>query len=112
MRQIGVEDYRIGELAFAYIKRQLQLDRHELTSQRRVRPLLRSRSLFTWIMRNHTGNPPASYPAIGTMLGGRNHATIMNSAANADSLIERDERFVALCRGFAAFKRERSGDLA
>ncbi len=46
------------------------------------------------------------------MLGGRNHATIINSAVNADSLIERDERFVALCRGFAAFKRERSGDLA
>ena len=63
MRQIGVEDYRIGELAFAYINRQLQLDRHELTSQRRVRPLLRARSLFTWIMRNHTGNPPGKLPS-------------------------------------------------
>lgn len=110
MRIIGYEDKRIGELAFVYIRLHAGIDRIELQSKRRARNLVEGRTLFTWILRNHTGARPASYPAIGELLGDLDPSSIRYLDAKADILRKRDPAFVALCAGFAHFERERRGD--
>ncbi len=106
MRLLRAETYWVGLLAFAYVRKELAIDPDELKSKRRHAPLVRARALFTWIMRNHTGAPPASYPTIGELLGGRDHATIINSANTAAILRDYDPAFATLCARFADFLAE------
>lgn len=112
MSAINLQDSCMAELAFAYIQRKLDLGKEQLESPCRERPLVKARWLFAWIMRNHTGSPPMSYPAIGVLLGGRDHTTIMTAAQNAAAAIERDDAFAALCDGFASFHHEMAGETA
>lgn len=112
MTEISIHEYCLASQAFAYIEQSLGLTRFQVTSASRERPLVRSRALFTWIMRNHSGDPPASYPVIGKLAGGRDHTTMIHSADWAETRIERDARFAELCAGFAAFEKEHEGEAA
>jgi hypothetical protein len=110
MRIIGYEDQRIGDLAFVYIRMQVGIERIELISKRRAQKLVEARILFTWIMRNHTGRRPASFAAIGEMLGSRDPSSIRYLDVKAGILRERNVGFISLCAGFADFERERRGE--
>lgn len=57
---------------------------------RRIAPLLRARSAVCWLARNLTSY---SLEAIGLVLGGRDHSTIVNAIGRAEAMRARDPAF-------------------
>jgi len=65
----------------------------------RRQPLVRARALVVWLLRA-VPSRPMSYPAIGRVLGGLDHNTVINLHKKAIYLRLRDREFGAACRWF------------
>lgn len=68
----------------------------------RRRELARARQYVAWAVREHC--PEASYPAIGRLLGGRDHTTIMHGIARMKALLAQGEYADARARLAAELK--------
>ena len=67
----------------------------------RRQPLVRARALVVWLLRALPSRP-MSYPAIGRVLGGLNHQTVIKLHRKAIYLRLRDREFGAACWWFLA----------
>ena len=59
----------------------------DLKGQRRLKQLVRPRHVAMYLVRNHTQH---SFPEIGRMFGGRDHATVQHACKKIRSLVQRD----------------------
>lgn len=67
-----------------------EIRRADLISQRRTREVVRPRQTAMWLAKQLTGQ---SLPAIGRMLGGRDHTTVLHGIRVIDRLVETDPIF-------------------
>jgi chromosomal replication initiator protein len=80
------------------VARHYKVSAEQLTGPSRARAVSVPRQLAMYLIRRETG---ASLPAIGELLGGRDHTTIMHGCAKIETQIEADE---ALRRDWLAIK--------
>ena len=59
----------------------------DLKGQRRLKQLVRPRHVAMFLVRSHTDH---SFPEIGRMFGGRDHATVQHACKKIRSLVQRD----------------------
>ena len=59
----------------------------DLKGQRRLKQLVRPRHVAMYLVRSHTEH---SFPEIGRMFGGRDHATVQHACKKIRSLVQRD----------------------
>jgi chromosomal replication initiator protein len=59
----------------------------DLKGQRRLKQLVRPRHVAMYLVRSHTQH---SFPEIGRMFGGRDHATVQHACKKIRSLVQRD----------------------
>lgn len=62
----------------------------ELQARRRTRKVAEARQIAMYLMRQHGG---ASFPAIGTFLGGRDHSTVVHGCQTIERRCEQEPRF-------------------
>lgn len=74
---------------------QFRVSLRELKGPFRSQALADARSLVVWALR--ALGPGMSYPAIGLLLGGRDHSTVMNSHKRALRLRLENPIFAAAC---------------
>lgn len=65
-----------------------------LLAQRRTLDVVRPRQVAAFLMRRHC--PHLSYPAIGRLLGGRDHTTILHAQRAIEALIPVDQGISAM----------------
>jgi chromosomal replication initiator protein len=63
----------------------------ELLGPSRERRIVYARFALAWAMRKH--DPRRSFQAIGLILGGRDHATILHAIARAEELARDDQDY-------------------
>lgn len=85
------------QLALAIAQRHFAISRDELLGQRRQNHLVVARAFVVWALRSL--GRPMSYPKIGALLGGRDHATIIHLHQKAIWLRMADNEFGAVCEG-------------
>lgn len=66
------------------------IDRTRLNSTERTRDVAQSRQIAMYLAKQHTKAP---LTAIGSAIGGRNHATVLHSCKAISNLIETDKNF-------------------
>ena len=66
------------------------IDRTRLNSTERTRDVAQSRQIAMYLAKLHTKAP---LTAIGSAIGGRNHATVLHSCKAITNLIETDKNF-------------------
>jgi len=79
----------------------LGVDPEAVLARDKSQPLVRARALVVWLLRALPSRP-MSYPAIGGVLGGLNHQTVIKLHRKAIYLRLRDREFRAACRSFLA----------
>ena len=65
----------------------------DLQSKTRKREIVEARQICHWMIKNKVCYNRLSLDAIGQMIGGRDHATVLHSVKQVDNLIETDKRF-------------------
>jgi chromosomal replication initiator protein len=65
----------------------------DLAARRRTRKIAEARQIAMYLMRSLSG---ASFPAIGTQLGGRDHSTVVHGCRAVTKRCEKDARFRSL----------------
>lgn len=93
--------------ALAFVEEETGVSRHDLSARRRPAEVVRARTLFVVLLRDH--RPEAlSYPRIGRILGERHHTTILFAhRCTAVRLEQEDPEFRALCEKFDRMIEER-----
>ena len=81
-REISVN--RITEIVCKYF----EIDEQSFNSSKRTREVAQARQIAMYLAKQHTKLPLA---AIGSAIGGRNHATVLHSCKNVTNLIETDK---------------------
>lgn len=66
------------------------IDRERLNSTERTREIAQARQIAMYLAKQHTKAP---LTAIGSAIGGRNHATVLHSCKAISNLIETDKNF-------------------
>lgn len=84
-----------ADIAFALTRAEFAIARDDLTSLRRNDRLVTARAYFVWVLASLGRR--RSYSAIGRLLGGRHHTTIMNLHRKAIVLRLRNPAFNAAC---------------
>lgn len=77
---------RIVEIVCQYY----DIDEQSLNSSKRTRDLAQARQVAMYLAKQHTKLPLA---AIGTAIGGRNHATVLHSFKQVTNMLETDKLF-------------------
>ena len=77
---------RIVEIVCQYY----DIDEQSLNSSKRTRDLAQARQVAMYLAKQHTKLPLA---AIGTAIGGRNHATVLHSFKQVTNMLETDKIF-------------------
>lgn len=75
-----------GREVLAYVAKFYDLPVTVLTGPNRRRAIVRPRQMAMYVMRQVC--PHLSYPAIGGIIGGRDHTTVIHGVAKIQSLIE------------------------
>lgn len=78
-----------GREVIAYVANHFDLTVAELTGERRTRHVARPRQVAMYAMRHVCEH--LSYPAIGGLLGGRDHTTVLHGVRKIGKLIETDD---------------------
>ena len=66
------------------------IDEKDFNSTKRTREVAQARQVAMYIAKQHTKLPLA---AIGSAIGGRNHATVLHSCKNVANLMDTDKVF-------------------
>lgn len=78
----------------------------DLQSKTRKREIVEARQICHWMIKNKVCYNRLSLDAIGKMIGGRDHATVMHSVKLVNNLIETDrvfrERLMVMCNELGA----------
>lgn len=77
-----------GREVLAYVAKFYDMPVDVLTGPTRRRPYARARQVAMYVMRQIC--PHLSYPAIGGIIGGRDHTTILHGVAKIEQLVEDD----------------------
>lgn len=77
---------RITEIVCEYF----EIDQKDFNSTKRTREVAQARQVAMYLAKQHTKLPLA---AIGSAIGGRNHATVLHSCKSVTNLIETDKVF-------------------
>lgn len=93
----------VAERAARFVCERTGISPTDLLSQRRQAPLVRARKLFVWAVRWWA--PEISYAAIGRMLSGRDHTSIIHLYREAVFLIGYDSAFRELTEDWKATAR-------
>lgn len=78
-----------GRAVIAAVCAYYEIRRVDLVSQRREKEIVRPRQIAMWLARRLTG---LSLPAIGRILGGRDHTTVLHGVRVIERLAETDIR--------------------
>ena len=84
MSQKEISINRITEIVCKYF----DIDEQSFNSSKRTREVAQARQIAMYLAKQHTKLPLA---AIGSAIGGRNHATVLHSCKNVTNLIETDK---------------------
>ena len=84
MSQKEISINRITEIVCKYF----DIDEQSFNSTKRTREVAQARQIAMYLAKQHTKLPLA---AIGSAIGGRNHATVLHSCKNVMNLIETDK---------------------
>jgi chromosomal replication initiator protein len=84
MSQKEISINRITEIVCKYF----EIDEQSFNSSKRTREVAQARQIAMYLAKQHTKLPLA---AIGSAIGGRNHATVLHSCKNVTNLIETDK---------------------
>ena len=84
MSQKEISIGRITEIVCKYF----DIDEQSFNSSKRTREVAQARQIAMYLAKQHTKLPLA---AIGSAIGGRNHATVLHSCKNVTNLIETDK---------------------
>jgi chromosomal replication initiator protein len=84
MSQKEISINRITEIVCKYFN----IDEQSFNSSKRTREVAQARQIAMYLAKQHTKLPLA---AIGSAIGGRNHATVLHSCKNVTNLIETDK---------------------
>ncbi|MBQ8553888.1 MAG: chromosomal replication initiator protein DnaA [Alistipes sp.] len=84
MSQKEISIGRITEIVCKYF----DIDEQSFSSSKRTREVAQARQIAMYLAKQHTKLPLA---AIGSAIGGRNHATVLHSCKNVTNLIETDK---------------------
>jgi len=93
----------------AFVAKRAGLTFHDLCCQRRSRAYARPRQIAMYLIRELC--PHMSYPAIGRMLGWRDHTTILHGVRNVASLIPTNEEVAAEVVAGLSFFRQADNEL-
>lgn len=83
------------DVALSITQAQFLVDRQDLLSHRRFERLVVARAFAVWMLRSL--GRPMSYPQIGRIIGGRDHATIINLHQKAVALRLTNTAFRLAC---------------
>ena len=86
MSQKEISVSRITEIVCQYFN----IDEQSFNSTKRTREVAQARQIAMYLAKQHTKLP---LTAIGSAIGGRNHATVLHSCKNVTNLIETDKVF-------------------
>ena len=86
MSQKEISVGRITEIVCQYFN----IDEQSFNSTKRTREVAQARQIAMYLAKQHTKLP---LTAIGSAIGGRNHATVLHSCKNVTNLIETDKVF-------------------
>ena len=86
MSQKEISVNRITEIVCQYF----DIDEQSFNSSKRTREVAQARQIAMYLAKQHTKLP---LTAIGSAIGGRNHATVLHSCKNVTNLIETDKVF-------------------
>ena len=86
MSQKEISVNRITEIVCQYF----DIDEQSFNSTKRTREVAQARQIAMYLAKQHTKLP---LTAIGSAIGGRNHATVLHSCKNVTNLIETDKVF-------------------
>ena len=84
MSQKEISVNRITEIVCQYY----EIDEKDFNSTKRTREVAQARQIAMYLAKQHTKLPLA---AIGSAIGGRNHATVLHSCKNVVNLTETDK---------------------
>jgi chromosomal replication initiator protein len=84
MSQKEISIGRITDIVCKYF----EIDEQSFNSSKRTREVAQARQIAMYLAKQHTKLPLA---AIGSAIGGRNHATVLHSCKNVSNLIETDK---------------------
>lgn len=76
----------------AEVVSEFQVSQRDLMSDRRSAAIVYPRFALMWLLQRYT---PASLPAIGRFLGGKDHTTVLNGCRRCEVLMEDDPAFGA-----------------
>ena len=79
---------RITEIVCEYY----EIDEKDFSSTKRTREVAQARQVAMYLAKQHTKLPLA---AIGSAIGGRNHATVLHSCKSVSNLMDTDKAFKA-----------------
>ena len=79
---------RITEIVCEYY----EIDQKDFNSTKRTREVAQARQVAMYLAKQHTKLPLA---AIGSAIGGRNHATVLHSCKSVSNLMDTDKPFKA-----------------
>ena len=85
---LGAPSDLTPEQILTAVARHYQVSAEQLTGPSRARAVSVPRQLAMYLIRRETG---ASLPAIGELLGGRDHTTILHGCTKIEAQIEADE---------------------
>jgi chromosomal replication initiator protein len=86
MSQREISTSRITEIVCKYF----EIDEQSFNSSKRTREVAQARQIAMYLAKQHTKLP---LTAIGSAIGGRNHATVLHSCKAVSNLIETDKQF-------------------
>ena len=86
MSQKDISINRITEIVCQYF----DIDEQSFNSTKRTREVAQARQIAMYLAKQHTKLP---LTAIGSAIGGRNHATVLHSCKSVTNLIETDKVF-------------------
>ena len=79
-----------GELILKKVAEYYKIRVEDFTSKKRTKQIAYPRQIAMYLAKQHTKLP---LTAIGSAIGGRNHATVLHSCKNVTNLIETDKVF-------------------
>lgn len=89
-----------------FVSERYLITHEELQSKTRKRHIVEARQVCHWMIKNRVCYNNLSLNAIGHMIGGKDHATVMHSVKTVDNLIEIDrsfrERLMMMCNELGA----------
>ena len=100
-------DSKIGVRAVIdYVIERYRITFDELQGKSRKRHIVEARQICHWMVRNRICYNQLSLSAIGEVIGGRDHATVLHSTRNINNLVAVDrifrERLMIMCNELGA----------